>query len=384
MSARRHADDLRAAVELVVAATTAITGVVEDMHVRIASGPGKPLERPVRALVPLAYAPVKGITKLVGKGLDLALRALDPWLGESTPGPEREALRAALNGVLGDLLERTANPLALPMTLRHGEPSSRLLVLIHGSSMNDRQWLRNGHDHGAKLAEAHGFTPVYLLYNSGRHVSENGRDLDGALQKLVDAWPVPVDEIVVLAHSMGGLVARSAAHVATGSWRSKLTKLIFLGTPHHGSPLEVGGSWLETALALTSYSAPLARLATIRSAGVTDLRFGNTLDEHWQGRAQFGASVDPRSAVPLPADVACYAVAADCGRFDSDGLVPVASALGRHARPELTLAFPEAHQLIVPATDHLGLLDSPAVYAQLSAWLGPDAPRSEKQTRSGA
>lgn len=369
MSARRHAEDLRAAIELIVAATTSITGVVEDMHVRIASGPGRPLERPVKALVPLAYAPVRLITTLVGKGLDVALQRLDPWLGESTPGPEREALRSALNGVLGDLLERTGNPLALPMTLRHGAPSRKLLVMVHGSCMNDRQWLRNGHDHGAELARAHGYTPVYVLYNSGRHVSENGRQLDAELQRLVDGWPEPVDEIVVLAHSMGGLVARSAAHVATGSWRAKLGKLMFLGTPHHGSPLEVGGSWLEMALGLTSYAAPLARLASIRSAGVTDLRFGYTLDEHWQGRPQFGHGADARTSLALPDDVIGYAVAGQSGRFESDGLVPVASALGRHPRAELTLQLAEAHQLVVRGVDHLGLLDDAAVFAQLSRWI---------------
>ena len=54
-----------------------------------------------------------------------------------------------------------------------------------------------------------GVTPVYLRYNPGRHISENGRDLAHRLQALVDAWPVPVEAISILAHSMGGLVSRS-------------------------------------------------------------------------------------------------------------------------------------------------------------------------------
>jgi pimeloyl-ACP methyl ester carboxylesterase len=383
---RKHADDLLGASRLAVDATTRVTEVVEAMHTTIAGGPavlGKPLSGPARLINGLVYGSIRGVTRLVGTSIEAVVAQLAPLLGESAPGPQREAVLAALNGVLGDYLAETANPLAIEMRLRHDVPDAggKLLVLVHGSSMNDRQWLRKGHDHGAALARDHGYTPLYLHYNSGRHVSTNGRELDTLLEGLVAGWPVPVDELVLLGHSMGGLVSRSAIHCAEREagaarvWRTKLTKLVCIGTPHHGAPLERGGNWLDVLLGVSRYSTPLARLGKLRSAGVTDLRFGNVLDEHWTGRDRFAMAADARKEVKLPEGVACYAIAGttsppgQSNRF-GDGLVPVDSALGRHDHTHMTLAFPEAHCWIAYGVGHLDLLSDPLVYAQLKTWLG--------------
>jgi pimeloyl-ACP methyl ester carboxylesterase len=394
--ARRHADDLRAASKLAVAATRSVTEVVRDMHRTIASGPGllgKPFALPARVLTGLVYGHIRNVTGLVGKGVDVALSQVAPVLGESEPGPEREAVVAALNGVLGDYLQETANPLAITMSLRHRgkvltletpalreifpNATGRLLVVVHGSSMNDLQWSRLGHDHGAALETDLGYTAVYVQYNSGLHVSTNGRELAGVIERFVRAWPTDVTDVTLLAHSMGGLVARSACHVAETdslSWRTKLRRLVCLGTPHHGSPLERGGSVLHGLLEVVAYSAPLARLAQIRSAGVTDLRYGNVLDEQWEGRDRFARGEDTRRPLPLPAGVDCYAVAGSTAKtmgdkLPGDGLVPVESALGRHEKPGMTLAFPEAHQWIALGTNHLDLLNRAEVYAKLREWI---------------
>ncbi|MBN9684834.1 MULTISPECIES: lipase family alpha/beta hydrolase [unclassified Corallococcus] len=393
---RKNADALRGASRLAVRATRGVMGLVEEMHRTIASGPsvlGRPLERPARAMTGLLYGTLLGVTRHVGEGLDAVLAGLSPWLGDGAPGPQREALLSALNGVLGDALEEEGNPLAIPMAFRvHGQPlclepealratlpeaGSRLLVLVHGSSMNDLQWNRRGHDHGAALARELGYTPVYLHYNSGLHISRNGRAFSGLLEQLVACWPVPLESLTLLGHSMGGLVARSACLAAeTGGhgWRPLLRRLVCLGSPHHGSPLERGGSWVDVLLEISPYSAPFTRLGRIRGAGVTDLRFGNVLDAHWEGRERFGWGGDARRALALPEGVDCYAVAATTAKTLSrrppgDGLVPVDSALGRHALPELTLRFPEANQRIIPGANHLDLLDHPEVYASLRTWL---------------
>lgn len=394
---RNHSDDLRGASRLAVDATTRVTEVVEAMHTTIAGGPavlGKPLEGPVRVLNALVYGNIRGVTRLVGKSIELALAALAPLLGESTPGPQREAVLAALNGVLGDYLAETRNPLAIEMQLRHeGHPleldadslraafpkaGGRLLVLVHGSCMNDLQWHRLGHDHGAALSRDLGYTPLYVHYNSGLHVSTNGRELDALLERLVSAWPVPVERLVIVGHSMGGLVARSACHSAeargAGAWRAKLAKLVFLGTPHHGAPLERGGNWVDVLLGISRYSVPLARLGKLRSAGVTDLRFGNVLDAHWAGRDRFAHGPDPRTELALPGGVECYAIAGTTsaegdGSVFGDGLVPVDSALGRHDATHLALRFPEAHRWIARGVGHMALLSSPEVYAKLRSWL---------------
>jgi pimeloyl-ACP methyl ester carboxylesterase len=393
---RNHIDDLRGASRLAVEATRGVTDLVEAMHRTIGDGPdilGRPLEGTTALFTGLVYQSIRGVTRLVGAGIDLALAQLAPLLGDAVPGPEREALLAVLNGVLGDYLSETGNPLAIHMELRHGShalplelntlpaalPSAgrKLLLLVHGSCMNDRQWLRLGHDHGAALARDLGYTPVYLLYNSGLHISTNGRALAGLLEQLVAAWPAPLDELVIIGHSMGGLVARSACHsgeLAGHLWRRKLRKLICAGSPHHGAPLERGGSWIDLLLGVSRYSAPLARLGKIRSAGVTDMRFGNVLDEHWQGRDRFAHGSDTRHPLPLPEGVECYAIAAttapeDRGKLPGDGLVPLDSALGRHHKPELTLAFPEAHQWIGFGMGHLALLNRAEVYATIRRWL---------------
>jgi hypothetical protein len=378
---RSHVDDLRAASQLAVEATAAVTDLVEAMHLTIAAGPavlGRPFGGIAQLLAAPVYGSVKAVTHLVGAGIDAALARLAPVLGESEPGPEREALLAVLNGVLGDYLEESQSPLAIKMALRNAAPlaGSRALLLIHGSCMSDLQWNRRGHDHGAALARDLGYVPIYVHYNSGLHVSTNGRLLSDLLEQLVAAWPPPLDELSILAHSMGGLVARSSCHAGEASghvWRRKLRKIIFLGTPHHGALLERGGSWAHLLLGVSRYSAPLARLARIRSAGITDLRFGNVLDEDWQQRDRFAVGPDPRRRVRLPDGVACYAVAASRARetrgVPSDGLVSVDSALGRHRAPELSLQFPQSHCLVAYGMNHVDLLSSAEVYAAIRAWL---------------
>jgi len=393
---RHHGDDLRAVTRLIIEATRGVTAVVEAMHHTIASGPeilGRPLEAPSRFLTRVVYGGIRGVTTLVGTGIDQVLARLGTILGSSAPGPEREAVLAALGGVLGDYLRETGNPLAIEMCLRRrgealeltpaalraalADAGGKVAVLVHGTCMNDLQWNRRGHDHGAALASDLGYTPLYLHYNSGLHISTNGRALAELLEQLIAAWPVPLDELVILGHSMGGLVARSACHAgdtADHRWRRTLRALVCLGSPHHGAPLERGGSWIDLLLGISRYSAPLARLGQIRSAGVTDLRYGIVAEEQWAGRDRFSPGGDPRSAVPLPGGVACYAIAATTARentgvLPSDGLVPVSSALGRHGRAALTLDFPAEHQWISLGTNHLDLLARPEVYAKIREWL---------------
>jgi pimeloyl-ACP methyl ester carboxylesterase len=393
---RNHVDDLRGASRLAIDATKSVTDLVEAMHRTIGAGPallGRPLDGPTRLFTGLVYKSIRGVTQLVGASIDVALAQLAPLLGESIPGPEREAMLAVLNGVLGDYLDETGNPLAIPMGLRRDghamalEPqglraalpnaTGKLVVLVHGSCMHDQQWLRLGHDHGAALARDLGYTPLYLHYNSGLHISTNGRTLAALLEELVAAWPVPLHELVLVGHSMGGLVSRSACRAgetAGHGWRKKLRALVCLGSPHHGAGLERGGNWIDVLLGVSRYSAPFARLGQVRSAGVTDLRFGNVLDEHWEGRDRFAPGRDRRSALALPDGVACYAVAATTAthpssRLPGDGLVSVDSALGRHARAELTLAFPATHQWIGFGMGHLDLLSRPEVYDTIRRWL---------------
>ena len=397
-----HAADLRGLGRLAIDATLGITSLVETMHHNISRVPGplgKSTQKPTNGITGFVYRGIRGVTRLVGGGVDLALAQLVPLLGKGTSTPEREAVIAALNGVMGDHLEDTGNGLAIPMRFRReGRPldldkaalaqaypqaGRRLLVLVHGLCMSDLQWVRNGHDHGAALARELGCTPVYLHYNSGRHVSTNGREFAGLLEALVKAWPVPVDEIVIVAHSMGGLLARSAFHYARAArrkWPARVSKIVFLGTPHDGAPLERGGNWIDYVLDASPYTTAFARLGKLRSAGITDLRHGSVLDEDWGGKDRFARSTRAavkRHFVPLPAGVKCFAVAASLSKKSGsladglvgDGLVPVHSALGHGASPESALAFPAAQQWIGYGMGHLDLLGRPGVYGRIRRWL---------------
>jgi pimeloyl-ACP methyl ester carboxylesterase len=314
--------------------------------------------------------------------------------------PEREAVLAALNGVMGDRLLASNNPLATPMTLRYQgtalnlqavpalpKATGKVLLLIHGLCMNDLQWSKTPDgqasptpDYGATLAQTLGYTPIYVRYNTGLHTSQNGQELADKLELLLKAWPVAVDELTILAHSMGGLVTRSAVHYARQNgqqWPKRLKNIIFLGTPHHGAPLEKAGNWIDVLLGGTPFSRPFAKLGQLRSAGITDLRFGTVLESDWADRDRFQPGPDRRQSVPLPSGIACYTAVATLAprrsllaeRVVGDGMVPLPSALGQHREPQHRLAFAKTSQWIGYRMNHWDLLHSPDVSVQLCRWL---------------
>lgn len=387
--ARIRLSDLQGCGRLAVDAALGMTNLVESMHRAVArtadpfdfSGP----------VVRLVYRSVRAATTLAGRGADLLIPRLAPLLPDGGSSVGREAALAVLNGVVGDHLSDTGNPLAIEMQFRQdgqaleltapalarsiARPGARLMLFVHGLCSNHLQWTRE-EDHWAGLASSLGHTPIHLHYNTGLHVSTNGRRLAELLETLLAHWPAPVEQLAVVAHSMGGLVARSACHHATiggHGWRRRLRKLVFLGTPHHGTSLEQAGNWVDSMLGACAYSAPLASVGKIRSAGITDLRFGSTRDEDWQERDRFERSGDRRLPMPLPEGVDCYAIAGAPGgigdRVLGDGLVPLASALGEHDDPRFDLAFPESHRWIARGAGHLGLLRDPGVYDRLRDWL---------------
>jgi hypothetical protein len=368
------ASDLRGISRLAIDGVTGVTDVVEAVHAAVGHWPalvGRSAPAATTGVTRLVYRSVRGVARLVGHGVDLPLSALArvPGFGSGV-SPRREALVAAINGVLGDYLASNRNPLAIPMQLRRdGVPlaltrrelnarmpraSGKVLVQVHGLCMNDLQWHRAGHDHGDALARDLDYTPVHLHYNTGMRISINGRAFAHLLERLTKAWPVPIEHITLLCHSMGGLVARSALDVAFKEHfaLSRIPlRIVFLGTPHHGAPLERAGSWVDHLLGITPYSAPFASLGQVRSAGIQDLRHGI------------------RTPMPLPRQVRAYAIAASV-----DGLVPMASAFGDHADRARDLRIPKSRRWVGHGLHHLALLDSEAAYRRIARWLQEAAP----------
>jgi pimeloyl-ACP methyl ester carboxylesterase len=403
------ASDARALAKLATQAVHGVTRVTEGVHQSVWARLGvrnKAQPQRTQGLTAWVYKAIHSLTFVVGRSMDAALARLQPTLerleGSAPESPERAAVLAALNGVMGDHLQQSQSPLATAMQLRvNGQPlwnadatlcvdtppaRPQVLLLIHGLCMNDLQWTSEHKgqrvNHGEAMAQAHDCTLLTLRYNTGLHISSNGQELALLLEQLLADWPVPLQEIHVLAHSMGGLVMRSSVHAAIQTnkrWPKKLKTIFFLGTPHHGAPLERAGNRVDMILASTPATAPFGRLAQLRSSGITDLRYGLLLDEDWAGRDRFRRTPDRRTVLPLPDGVACYAVAAAVAskrgllaeRLVGDGLVPLHSALGQHADVARSLHFAKTSTFIAYRTNHMALLSSPEVAAQLLKWLKP-------------
>jgi len=427
MNTPLHVSDIHGLSRLGIDGIRGVTDLVEDMHHAVLRVPGIRAVAPDRrtgGITGLVYRSINGVTGLVGGGLNLAFGQVVPLLSPPVSSPTREQFLAILNGVLGDHLAASDNPLAIQSTFRRvGRPvsldqaslaeawpeaSTRLLVTAHGLCMHDGEWRSGNHGKNRdeldeefgglaeSLAASYGYSTVDFHYNTGRHISDNGRDFAVMLERLVANWPVQVEQLVILSHSMGGLVARSAAHYgleAAHAWPTRLNKIVFLGTPHHGSPVERAGHGIDRALGISRYSAPFSRLGKIRSAGITDLRHGNILESDWHNdrhnnrhndrhndrreHDRFAHAHDTRSPARLPAHVECFAVAATLddapdsarARYFGDGLVPVPSALGQHHDPAFELPIDIRNRFVATETGHLDLLRCPDVARKVHAWL---------------
>ncbi|MDF2180288.1 hypothetical protein P2G88_18685 [Aliiglaciecola sp. CAU 1673] len=386
--------DILAMARLGVDAVEGVTDMVEALHRTIVTLAG--LTRHVglageRRPSSLVYGTIRKVNRLVGKGLDAQLNNYLDDTGIMARPLARHAVVSALNGVIGDRLHAQGSPLAIRMSLRYAGQSLRpddiapllhqskgkVLLMLHGLCMNDMQWQRQGQDHGKQLADTLGYVPLYLHYNTGLHISQNGRELAALLESLFPAQG-PLTELHMLCHSMGGLVARSACHYAGHAgqaWANSLENIVFLGSPHQGAPLEKGGNWLGQLLTISPYSAPFVPLATLRSAGITDLRHGSLCDEDWQGKDRFAEDKKPHP-LPLPSAARCFTLAGEAGESGGtlarhvigDGLVPVKSALGWHSDNRRNLNFANENQRVIKKINHMQLLNDPRVYQMLQHW----------------
>ncbi len=414
-------DGIRGLKDLFVSALNGGTTVVEEIHVAIARRPFEALELDPVTRVPAAavrmlhdgiaggvYWGIRSMMELAGVAADLALTPLEqtqPDEEEPLPAPLDLAI-SALNGFMGDHLERNRNGLRTRMefrhkgrivaldaeTLRRTYPGAgrKLAVFVHGLSCNEQMWRFYSEEthgdrettYGSLMEQDLGYTPLYLRYNSGLHVSENGALLAEKMEELVNAWPAAVEEIVLVGHSMGGLVARSACHQGKqrrNGWIGSVRHIFCLGTPHLGAPLEKLGNVMGWALNVSDLTRPIANIVNGRSDGIKDLRFGYLVEEDWRGRDADALLEDNRHDIPFLDSAAHYFVAATVTESPSDPLgfilgdmlVRFPSAMGRGVQQATRVSFRVPNTSHLGTTTHLRLLNHPAVYDQIRFWLEP-------------
>jgi len=406
-------NELRAAARLAARTLASTTGHVEQVHHAVAARAfllAKPVGTPVRLVHDVVargvYASVRaaelGAGMAAGEALAVAARRRSGAPAGSTHGGN--VALALLNAAVGDRLAEEGSPLAIRMAVRAGgrdvQPdraalaaafptaTPRLAVFLHGLGETEEAWrLGTRRDdapslcYGTQLADDFGYTPVYLRYNTGLHISANGRLLGELLGAVVAHWPTTVEEIVLIAHSMGGLVARSGCHdgqQAGAAWIPAVRHVICLGSPHLGAPLEKGTAWLSSALARLAETRPFAALLNRRSTGIKDLRHGYLVEDDWSGCDPDTCLTDHRSDVPLLETANHYVVAATVtrdpghplGRLVGDLLVRPASAHGRHPRGRhIPFAIEGRHH--VGSLHHFDLLNHPVVYDAIRTWVDP-------------
>jgi len=402
--------EIRAAGELFAAALGGTSTFVGEVHQAIAGRPFRGVgiaSAPVRAIhdrvAATAYRTVATCLGAVPRaGAALVARAT-PADGPSLSGSLRGSIAlGALNGAVGDLLAREHHELALPMSLRRSgrevtrdpaalaraypDATSRLAVFVHGLCETDEAWRLPSLDadqprrgsYGSRLREDLGYTPLYLRYNTGLHISDNGRRLSEILEEVVEGWPTAVDEVALVGHSMGGLVARSSRHYGRASdarWVESVRHVFCLGSPHLGAPLEKAANVAGYTLARLPETRPLARIVNGRSLGIKDLRFGSCVGEDWCDCDPDEFLKDRCCEVPFLEGATYYFIAATLSR-DPDGLLgslvgdmlvrfPSASGNGRRRR----IPFEIDNGRHFGRVDHLRLLNHPAVYGQIHSWL---------------
>ena len=424
-----RADELRDAGSLAGTALEYVAEVAQDVHRAVAHRlfalAGSTAE-PIRLMHDGIAAIAHGSTRLgvrylppVAGAVAAALR--DPAVESVHERPAGRLVLGAINGILGDQIADDQPALAplfrvrvhggrlrrVPANLaadarQRGDATGRLAVFVHGLCETDlcwsfaaeRRWGDRTHTYGSMLRADDEWTPLYVNFNTGEHVSDNGRELADFLEDLLPQWPVPVTEVALIGHSLGGLVARSAAHQADArgqAWVEPLRHVVGLGAPHLGAPLERLTNWGTHRLARHPETRPVAALLNRRSVGIKDMRYGAILEEDWLGFDPDELLTDRCTEATLLPGVAYSVASATLSRepegiFATDLLVQHSSAHG--IGKVRSIPFDRARAFHLGGRKHhFDLLASQEVYDQLRRWLagadGAGREPAEQRRRRG-
>lgn len=395
---------------------------VADRLFGLAGEPGRPIRLLHDGIAAIAYGStrlgVKYLPPVIGV---LASTRTDPAAESAHDVPRGRFVLGAVNGFWGDRISERQPALAPQMRMRlHGGPlrrvpanlaadatasgtaTGRLVVFLHGLCETDlcwsfaaeKRWGDRTCTYGSRLYEDDGWTPLYVNFNTGFRVSDNGREFAEQMEELVRRWPVEVTEIALVGHSLGGLVARSAAHQADAhghAWLEPLRHIVGLGTPHLGAPLERFANWGTHRLARLPETRPFAAWLNQRSVGIKDMRYGALLEDDWAGFDPDELLTDRCTPATLLPGVA-YSVASATlsrephGLFANDLLVQHGSAHG--VGKVRSIPFDRERTFHLGGRKHhFDLLADSLVYDQLRRWLagadGAGKTAEERKPRRG-
>jgi pimeloyl-ACP methyl ester carboxylesterase len=408
--------DAKAAAVVAGRGLAATTAAIGDIHGAIAKRVFTLTGRPAAPARLMHDGISRSVYAAVGTGARAASYAAGQVVGRINAERERgigyiriadrprgDIVVGALNGAWGDHLLRWGNGLALSMSIRadgrdvpptrealgstFADASPDVVVFVHGLCETERAWWLHADQHygdrtsthGSRIAALSGTTPVYLRYNTGLHISDNGEQLAALLAVLVSSWPVEVRSLTLVGHSMGGLVARSACchgAEASGEWVGLVRRMVYLGSPHLGAPLELAATAAGVALRKLPETTPLANALASRSVGIKDLRYGDIRPVDWADiRDPDAWRQEPAECAPLLESAEHFYVGATLtrdqdhvvARMIGDALVTFPSASGSGPRRQLALDVDRGRHL--GGLHHFDLLNHPRVWAVLCEWL---------------
>ncbi len=302
--------------------------------------------------------------------------------------PSRSRVAGAIQGVIGDKLPQSMQiemqfvdddkGLIDPVVIRQ-----HVCIFVHGSSDTEAGWSAKAPqlNFGQQLLLEFGAAPLYIRYNSGLAVSDNGE----SFAKLLDTFlgrHKSVRKVTLIGHSMGGLVIHSAIYHARAqnlAWIKKVQQVFLLGTPHAGAPLAKLAEKGEQILQFIPNPVTLiaASVIGLRSRGLKDLSHGQ------RGLPAEGKILLPKTQYVFIAGGLQKKPKGILNRLMGDGMVRRGSAhaeavptTGRAAAwlkkaiPWLSRAA-RVHVEIVPGANHLALRTSPKVYAIIRQYFAP-------------
>lgn len=303
-----------------------------------------------------------------------------------------------LNGVVGDKLQNT--PLGIDMRFydqnkgirldknslserhAHAALSPKICILIHGTTENEATWqFRDKSDYGSLLQHDFQYTPFYLRYNTGSHISDNGKALAAILEELYQNYPVQIEEISIIAHSMGGLVTHSACHYAQENglaWASKIKNIFLLAAPHLGSFLERFANLTTNILEKVPnwHTRLVGKVLNLRSAGIKDLRYGYLRESDWKDQDPDKLLINNKTPPRKLPNASYYVISARLTQKEKhwvsqlfgDILVTQRSATARSKNAE-EFNFPSENHYELAKTYHFQLQASEKVYEKIKDWI---------------